>query len=70
MDDSNIKLNRNVQRFIKMYGITNDNNIINGIQKLILYWCGSKEDGSNIPKTSFDIFKSMSEKDLVLPLQL
>ena len=74
MKSSNVMnelMNKNVQKFIKEYGVKSDNTIIEGIQKLILRWCGvGNEDINNVPQKSLDIFISMMEKDIAIPLQL
>ena len=62
MSDNNRSelLNNNVQYFIDYYGISNDNIIIDGVQKMITHWCGVEQDLDTVPQQSIGIFKMMS----------
>lgn len=58
--DRNELINKNVQNFIDIHGISSGNPIISGIQKMILHWCGIKHDLNNIPYQSIALFETMN----------
>lgn len=57
--DRNELINKNVQNFIKIHGVSSNNPIIYGIQRMILHWCGIKQNLNNIPWQSIALFETM-----------
>lgn len=57
--DRNELINKNVQNFIEIHGVSSNNPIIDGIQKMILHWCGIKQNLNNIPCQSIALFETM-----------
>ena len=57
--------NRNVQNFIKHYGVESEIKIVNDVLKLIMRWLGNTElDLSNISNYAFAYFKLMQSIDI------
>jgi len=63
--DRNHLINKNVQYFIDIYGISSNNPIIDGIQKMILRWFGIKQHLNNIPYQSIALFETMSTTECI-----
>ena len=63
--DRNELINKNVQHFIDIYGIGSNNPIIDGIQKMILHWCGIEQDLNKIPYQSIALFETMSTTECI-----